>query len=113
MALSQVGVALTCTEAAFLKLVLHVLSILPHPVTKSEWVATSPPPFHPVPVTGDAPHSGLIRSEMWPVFEMRLVSEREFQDGRLHWQEGLHICLEGRRYWRKERFSCQKRVFAD
>ena len=34
MALSQVGVAPTCTEAAFLMLGLHVLSTLLHPITK-------------------------------------------------------------------------------
>ena len=56
MALSQVGVALECTEVALFEVGVAPLI---HPVTKSARLAPSPDP-----VAGDAPHSDLIQFEM-------------------------------------------------
>ena len=68
MTLSPVGAALARTEVAVFEIgAARALHPAPHGYKKCvQKVATSPipPPPTPVPVSGDVPHSGLIRSQM-------------------------------------------------
>ena len=72
MVLFQVGVALACTEVALFE-VSPARALHPAPTGYKKCVGLNLAPLPtptPVPVSGDASCSGLIRSEMWPMFEV-------------------------------------------
>ena len=65
MALSHVGVALACTEVALFEAdAARALHPAPPGYKKCMGRDPAPPPPTSVPVSGDAPHSGLKWSEM-------------------------------------------------